>query len=148
MLALATQVPRGPWGRGGEGGRQTARSECAEHSRRFSWEKGAGGELSACNSGCSPGRAPRVQSHSQLSQDLRSSEYLSTMPPLPAECLDIDGDGSTLPVIFEDRYVDCPAPGASCFWRLRSSAYQWALVHRPFHSGGSGTGRGTEFLKP
>nr|KAF6326291.1 family with sequence similarity 135 member B [Pipistrellus kuhlii] len=52
-----------------------------------------------------------VQSHSQLSLDLRSSEYLSTMPPLPAECLDIDGDGSTLPVIFEDRYVDCPAPG-------------------------------------
>ncbi|XP_023619671.1 protein FAM135B [Myotis lucifugus] len=54
-----------------------------------------------------------VQSHSQLSLDLRNSEYLSTMPPLPAECLDIDGDGSTLPVIFEDRYVDCPAPGQS-----------------------------------
>ncbi|ELK38125.1 Protein FAM135B [Myotis davidii] len=53
-----------------------------------------------------------VQSHSQLSLDLRNSEYLSTMPPLPAECLDIDGDGSTLPVIFEDRYVDCPMPDA------------------------------------
>ncbi|KAM9198572.1 protein FAM135B [Dugong dugon] len=52
-----------------------------------------------------------IQTHSQLSLDVRNSEYLSSMPPLPAECLDIDGDWSTLPVIFEDRYVDCPATG-------------------------------------
>ncbi|XP_058524432.1 protein FAM135B [Ochotona princeps] len=52
-----------------------------------------------------------IQSHSQLSLDVRHSEYLSSMPPLPAECLDIDGDCNTLPVIFEDRYVDCPATG-------------------------------------
>ncbi|XP_054446081.1 protein FAM135B [Pteronotus mesoamericanus] len=52
-----------------------------------------------------------VQAHSQLSLDIRNSEYLTTMPPLPAECLDIDGDWSTLPVIFEDRYVDCPVTG-------------------------------------
>uniref|UniRef100_A0A8C3YQ98 Family with sequence similarity 135 member B n=1 Tax=Catagonus wagneri TaxID=51154 RepID=A0A8C3YQ98_9CETA len=52
-----------------------------------------------------------IQTHSQLSLDVRNSEYLTTMPPLPAECLDIDGDWSTLPVIFEDRYVDCPATG-------------------------------------
>ncbi|XP_023985194.1 protein FAM135B [Physeter macrocephalus] len=52
-----------------------------------------------------------IQTHSQLSLDVRNSEYLTTMPPLPAECLDIDGDWNTLPVIFEDRYVDCPATG-------------------------------------
>ncbi|XP_067568927.1 protein FAM135B [Pseudorca crassidens] len=52
-----------------------------------------------------------IQTHSQLSLDVRNSEYLATMPPLPAECLDIDGDWNTLPVIFEDRYVDCPATG-------------------------------------
>ncbi|XP_057591954.1 protein FAM135B [Hippopotamus amphibius kiboko] len=52
-----------------------------------------------------------TQTHSQLSLDVRNSEYLTTMPPLPAECLDIDGDWNTLPVIFEDRYVDCPATG-------------------------------------
>ncbi|XP_055990939.1 protein FAM135B [Sorex fumeus] len=53
-----------------------------------------------------------IQSHSQLSLDVRNSEYLTTMPPLPAECLEIDGDWNTLPVIFEDRYVDCPATEA------------------------------------
>ncbi|XP_007938762.1 protein FAM135B [Orycteropus afer afer] len=52
-----------------------------------------------------------IQTHSQLSLDVRNSEYLASMPPLPAECVDIDGDWSTLPVIFEDRYVDCPATG-------------------------------------
>ncbi|NIG59238.1 hypothetical protein BU61_2578 [Pontoporia blainvillei] len=52
-----------------------------------------------------------IQAHSQLSLDVRNSEYLTTMPPLPVECLDIDGDWNTLPVIFEDRYVDCPATG-------------------------------------
>uniref|UniRef100_A0A1D5R4K7 Family with sequence similarity 135 member B n=1 Tax=Macaca mulatta TaxID=9544 RepID=A0A1D5R4K7_MACMU len=52
-----------------------------------------------------------IQTHSQLSLDIRNSEYLTSMPPLPAECLDIDGDWNTLPVIFEDRYVDCPATG-------------------------------------
>ncbi|XP_049709811.1 protein FAM135B [Elephas maximus indicus] len=52
-----------------------------------------------------------IQTHSQLSLDVRNSEYLASMPPLPAECPDIDGDWSTLPVIFEDRYVDCPATG-------------------------------------
>ncbi|KAK2095052.1 hypothetical protein P7K49_026468 [Saguinus oedipus] len=56
-------------------------------------------------------KAREIQTHSQLSLDIRNSEYLTSMPPLPAECLDIDGDWNTLPVIFEDRYVDCPATG-------------------------------------
>ncbi|XP_074918135.1 protein FAM135B [Chelonoidis abingdonii] len=49
-----------------------------------------------------------IQRHSQISTEVRNSEYLTSMPPLPAECLDIDGDGNTVPVIFEDRYVDFP----------------------------------------
>ncbi|NXI96874.1 F135B protein, partial [Psophia crepitans] len=49
-----------------------------------------------------------IQSHGQISTEIRNSEYFTSMPPLPAECLDIDGDWNTLPVIFEDRYVDMP----------------------------------------
>ncbi|KAE8599719.1 hypothetical protein XENTR_v10017302 [Xenopus tropicalis] len=49
-----------------------------------------------------------IQSHSNLSTEIRNSEYLAAMPPLPMECLDIDGDWTSLPIIFEDRYVECP----------------------------------------
>ncbi|XP_068011583.1 protein FAM135B [Melanerpes formicivorus] len=49
-----------------------------------------------------------IQSHGQISTEIRNSDYFTSMPPLPAECLDIDGDCNTLPVIFEDRYIDMP----------------------------------------
>ncbi|XP_059205620.1 protein FAM135B isoform X2 [Centropristis striata] len=49
-----------------------------------------------------------INRHGQIATEVRSSEYLTKMPPLPVECLDIDGDWNSLPIIFEDRYVESP----------------------------------------
>lgn len=46
------------------------------------------------------------------------------MPPLPVECLDIDGDWNSLPIIFEDRYVESPQTG--------NSTQKWIKLHLNF----------------
>ncbi|XP_060562214.1 protein FAM135B-like [Ruditapes philippinarum] len=49
---------------------------------------------------------PSYHGHSDLAAMVRSSMYLQMLPPLDLECLELDGDQTSLPVIFEDIYFD------------------------------------------
>lgn len=44
--------------------------------------------------------------HTDLCNIVRNSEYFQNLPSLQVEIGDIDGDYTTLPIIFEDVYCD------------------------------------------
>nr|CAH7732551.1 unnamed protein product [Callosobruchus chinensis] len=41
-----------------------------------------------------------------IAEVARRSKYMQMLPPLPVHCIALDGDSSTMPVIFEDQYQD------------------------------------------
>ena len=40
-----------------------------------------------------------------MGQCVKSSRYLSLIPPVTVECAEVDGDSSSTPIFFEDRYL-------------------------------------------
>uniref|UniRef100_A0AAZ3S595 DUF676 domain-containing protein n=1 Tax=Oncorhynchus tshawytscha TaxID=74940 RepID=A0AAZ3S595_ONCTS len=66
-----------------------------------------------------------------LSVEVRNSNYLTRMPPLPVECLDIDGDWNSLPIIFEDRYVESPRTDWGSYAPTRLPTSEQAIPKPP-----------------
>ena len=46
------------------------------------------------------------QNYIAISEMARRSRYMQSLPPLPVHCTPIDGDTNSMPLIFEDRYIE------------------------------------------
>jgi hypothetical protein len=66
--------------------------------------------------------------YANLSENLRNSSYLMTLPALPVSCTDLDGDATTIPIIYEDVYRD-EEPAHEDFRQRRHSSSNFKSCH-------------------
>ena len=50
---------------------------------------------------------PNSQIFTEISDGIRKSKYFQMLPSCDVECLSLDGDPLTLPIIFEERFMSC-----------------------------------------